>query len=80
MRTATHLSLKFGVVTKMKCFSRLQTKSRDPEAFAPGVISLEASSYKLLIQEFRLSFRCLDSSSAVGPCFWWAHVGDEFRR
>lgn len=79
VRDAVRLSFQFGVVIKMKCLSRLQTKSGNPEAFAPGVISLEPSSYRLLMQEFQLSFRCLDSSSAVGPCFWWAHVGDTFR-
>lgn len=64
----------------MEHYSRLQTKSKDPEAFAPGVISMEPAPYKLLIREFQLSFRCLDSSSAVGPCFWWTHVGDKLRR
>ncbi|POS69946.1 hypothetical protein DHEL01_v211662 [Diaporthe helianthi] len=53
----------------------LQTRAEDAEAFAPGVISLEKTSYEALLNEFHLSFRCLDSSSAVGPCFWWAHIG-----
>ncbi|KAL2283148.1 hypothetical protein FJTKL_10049 [Diaporthe vaccinii] len=57
----------------------LQTKAKDPEAFSPGVLSLDASYYRSLIREFRLSYRCLDSSSAVGPCFWWAHVGDHLQ-
>lgn len=41
---------------------------------------MEPALYKLLIQEFQLSFRCLDSTSAVGSFFWWTHVGDKIRR
>ncbi|KAG8158335.1 hypothetical protein KVR01_012096 [Diaporthe batatas] len=65
-----------GVILRDGIRLILQTRAKDDEAFAPGVISLDIPSYKALIREFQLSFRCIDSSSAVGPCFWWAHVGD----
>ncbi|ROV87777.1 hypothetical protein VMCG_10788 [Cytospora schulzeri] len=54
----------------------LQTKAKDDAAFTQGVISLEAEAYETLVKEFRLPFRCLESTSAVGPFFWWTKTED----
>lgn len=51
---------------------RLQTKAKDEAAFSKKVLSLDAESYRSLVTDFRLPFRCLESTSAVGPFFWWA--------
>ncbi|CAN8095523.1 unnamed protein product [Discula destructiva] len=51
----------------------LQTRAKDPKAFAPSVLSLEATVFRSLMTSFKLPLRYLESSSAVGPFFWWTH-------
>ncbi|TPX09132.1 uncharacterized protein E0L32_001605 [Thyridium curvatum] len=49
----------------------LQLNARDPKTFEPGVISLPKEAFDGLVRQFKLPFRNLETSSAVGPLFWW---------
>ena len=40
------------------------------------MISFTEQHYKLLVREMRLSSQVAESSSVVGPFFWWAYVKD----
>lgn len=56
--------------TAYSCHS-LQLNARDPKTFEPGVISLPKEAFDGLVRQFKLPFRNLETSSAVGPLFWW---------
>lgn len=55
----------------------LQQNAKHPETFAPGVISLKPGAYVSMVETFRLPYRGIESTSAVGPFFWAAFDQDE---
>ncbi|KAI1075585.1 hypothetical protein F5B20DRAFT_573398 [Whalleya microplaca] len=50
----------------------IQSDVKDPRTFYPDVISLPLDNYESMVREMCLPFRAIESSSAVGPFFWWA--------
>ncbi|KAL2063846.1 hypothetical protein VTL71DRAFT_4340 [Oculimacula yallundae] len=48
----------------------LQPNARDPQTFAPDVLSLEVKDYENMVHALRLPMKAVESSSCVGPFFW----------
>ncbi|RDL40541.1 Uncharacterized protein BP5553_00520 [Venustampulla echinocandica] len=55
----------------------LQKNAKNPDTFAPHVISLKANEYKSMVEALDLPYRAIESTSAVGPFFWAAWDQDE---
>lgn len=45
----------------------------------PSVVSLDRGAFRSLVTGFQLPLLRLDTSSAVGPFFWWDQCGDNPR-
>lgn len=59
----------------MGCY-RLHEAAEDPKTFSPRTISFATESYEVLVREMKLPFRAIETSSAVGPFFWWTYDPD----
>lgn len=60
-----------GTVDLHRLSGSLQNKAKNPEAFLPDVLSLDTATFRSLVTNFKLPPRFLETSSAVGPFFWW---------
>jgi hypothetical protein len=56
---------------------RLNQIAKAPETFNPHIISLQKEDYKNMVQRFRLPLRAIETSTVVGPFFWWTYDDDD---
>ncbi|KAK8016779.1 hypothetical protein PG993_014968 [Apiospora rasikravindrae] len=54
----------------------VQKDAKNEKTFSPDHISLPKESYKTMMDQFRLPLQALETSTVVGPFFWWAHHED----
>ncbi|KAK8075393.1 hypothetical protein PG997_010056, partial [Apiospora hydei] len=54
----------------------VQQDAKNEKTFSPGHISLPKESYKTMMDKFRLPLQALETSTVVGPFFWWAQHED----
>ncbi|KAK7962039.1 uncharacterized protein PG986_002864 [Apiospora aurea] len=54
----------------------IQQDAKDEKTFSPDHISLPKDSYKTMMETFRLPLQALETSTVVGPFFWWAQHED----
>ncbi|KAK8122930.1 hypothetical protein PG984_011600 [Apiospora sp. TS-2023a] len=51
----------------------IQQDAGDEKTFSPKHISLPKDSYRAMMDKFHLPLQALETSTVVGPFFWWAH-------
>ncbi|KAK8071834.1 hypothetical protein PG996_005182, partial [Apiospora saccharicola] len=54
-------------------FLAQQQDAGNEKTFSPKHISLPKDSYRAMMDKFHLPLQALETSTVVGPFFWWAH-------
>ncbi|KAK7983568.1 hypothetical protein PG989_010970 [Apiospora arundinis] len=54
----------------------MQQDAKNERTFSPDHISLPKDAYKTMMDKLRLPLQALETSTVVGPFFWWANYED----